>query len=119
MKKFLLLTIILLIIIISGFSFFAYKKNTDAKDSIIKRAEEKKFCEETGGKIGFVGFDGMPLCIHEYPDKRKPCTSSDECEGTCEANKDGAGFCKVNDNPYRCHLTIEDFRAGKQMLCID
>lgn len=77
-------------------------------------------CRAEGGRWMLVGLEGTYQCIHRYPDAGKPCSSSQECTGGCIiTDQQSASFCKEDDNPFGCYATIEDFHAGRGIMCID
>lgn len=76
-------------------------------------------CKVTGGRWETAGIYPEFRCIHKYPDGGKSCRSSTECRGLCISKGDGTGYCKYDDNPFGCYSTVEDFREGRGVYCID
>lgn len=64
-------------------------------------------------------------CLHTYPDGGKPCTSSQECEGSCQVGHRGQpDYCEYDNNPFGCYSLVEDCREVEgericQMICVD
>ena len=80
---------------------------------------DEESCKLTGGEWVRVGFRQLFECVHIYSDGGKTCKSSTECESSCISNYNGIGYCKGDDSPYGCYRTIEDFKKGKPVLCVD
>ncbi|GEM_PF-5097786 len=81
-------------------------------------------CMEKMGDWRQVGASRAYSCIFTYADGGKECKNSDECEGSCvvydynQAER-GKGICEQDTDFFGCYATIENFKAGYGILCID
>ena len=77
---------------------------------------KSKVCAMDGGTLTRAGMEGKPICVHPYPDGRKPCSSSEECIGGCVIYEPpvrgqptpSVGVCRYGSPDYGCDAPIED-----------
>lgn len=83
--------------------------------------QDKVSCEAQRGKWSREGLAQSYMCVFEYSDGGKSCVSSDECQGGCiiTSYDQKTGTCDVSSSPFGCYVTIEDFRKGEAILCVD
>ncbi|MCT4617582.1 MAG: hypothetical protein N4A38_05240 [Candidatus Gracilibacteria bacterium] len=117
-NKNLLLMVGLLIVFLGAlacaFSDLGNTRNIDNNNSEVE-------CEKNGGKWEPQGKAQIEACVMHYEDGGKKCNNSSECSGDCIVTKidDTAGKCAMTDSSFGCHQTIEKFRAGEGILCVD
>lgn len=89
--------------------------------------KDKITCEKSGGSYQPVCARQDYRCLKVYGDGKKPCTSSEECEGECLVSKPSAdnleeaqAHCQIDDDICGCFLSVESFKSGnRSSLCID
>ena len=88
-------------------------------------AEERKQCDDVGGKVQRAGLAGYYHCVQEYPDAGKVCRDSSECVGMCRTQsseaigKPGTGTCQKVDVAFGCFAMVNNGVVDGGMLCVD
>lgn len=98
-----------------------YKYSLIEEISKIKGSTAKEKCEEANGKWTPAGMLQKNRCVHSFSDAGKECSSSAECEGECiVTHPDGKNpVCALDDNPFGCKSSVEDFAKAGAILCVD
>ena len=106
-KKLFILGWVILFGIALSFTNFANPEYLDCMKKGWKREKQGKFQGE--------------MCVMHYEDGWKICNASSECLGDCIVTKmdDTAGECAMTDSHFGCKQTIEKFKAGEGILCVD
>ena len=76
---------------------------------------KRNVCIRNGGEWTAGGMAARPFCLYTYPDRGKPCNSSEQCIGPCVVYEvpiqgqptPSIGVCKDNNDPFECYATIE------------
>lgn len=77
---------------------------------LYKSGSFKCYAEGGSWKIQGHGLPNNFVCIKNYPDAGKPCSSSRECLGGCyKGTENGPATCK-KDNLYCAGSTVEDWQ---------
>jgi hypothetical protein len=85
---------------------------------------ERQQCEHGGGRIMVAGLSGGDMCVHRTRDAGHRCTSSSQCQTSCEyagrarAGSRAIGRCQADDYPFSCHTRVEGGRV-QSTLCVD
>lgn len=87
---------------------------------------DAKECGTMGGHIQPVCLSGEKVCLTDYTDAGKACSSSTECQGKCVyAGPEGKavgdsvmGQCEENNNPCGCWQLVEKGELHAQ-ICAD
>ena len=96
-------------------------KSRDAEPS----TEDRKRCEDVGGRVQRAGLAGAYHCVQTYPDAGKVCRDSAECLGDCRTvdsdavGRPGTGTCQEVDVPFGCYALVRDGKVDGGMLCVD
>lgn len=87
---------------------------------------ERARCETAGGEVRRDGLAGFELCLQDYPDAGKACTSGADCLGDCRAVDESkvqfgqptVGQCQAVTSPFGCFTRVEGGLA-EPTLCVD
>lgn len=109
---------ILAILTVSGFKIIESNKKTPFWNDWIEVTD--KMCEESWWKIEKVGKAQIEMCVMQFSDWWKECSSSNECEWECiKKDIDGKAFCAAKDQNLGCYNSVENIEKGEGILCID
>ena len=116
-----LLALLLLTLVLIGLSgCLASGPQKLDKEKLPPLPNNKTDCEATGGSWGLFSGGPEESCFLRTTDAGRPCTNSDQCEGACEADQEGAttGACtKRRPVMGGCHAFVENGPA--RTLCIE
>lgn len=108
----------------SGSEYVRIKFGLKSRDDL-PSAEDRKRCEDAGGRVQRAGLLGLYHCVQDFPDGGKVCRDRSECIGECRTDDSravglpGTGTCQEVDVPFGCYAMVRDGMVDGGMLCVD
>jgi hypothetical protein len=85
-------------------------------------------CADSGGTLQARGRAQQMICVHQYSDAGKSCSSRSDCQGRCiaEPSENGlpklgvpaTGRCEPDNKLFGCYAEVDGGKA-KAAICVD